>query len=319
MKTAVVLGATGGTGQVIVSELLLRGVRVVAFGRSEKKLKTLMEEHNFNQRLSYKLGDVFDYQTIVDAAEGAEVIFKCIGVAYEEMEDKLILLGKSVMKAANILGAKIAIVDGIYVYGHQVAEGNESHPKQPHTKKGRLRVEYEKLIFSNKWRDAKALIFRLPDYYGATSQNSYLQPTLEGMAANKVSIFVGNLKTPREYVYLPDAAKMMVNIAEKDDAYGENWNIPGAGVISGKEIIQIAREVTGNRKMVVPLTKNTVRFIGLFNPFMREVVEIMYLTKEGFVLSKEKYEQRIGPIPATPFKKGLAETLQVLMHSKNEV
>jgi nucleoside-diphosphate-sugar epimerase len=118
---------------------------------------------------------------------------------------------------------------------------------------------------------------------------------------------------------LPDAAKMMVNIAEKDDAYGENWNIPGVGLISGNEIIQIAREVTGNRKMVVPLTKNTIRFIGLFNPFMREVVEIMYITKEGFVLSKEKYRQRIGPLPTTPFRKGLEETLQFLMHSKNEV
>lgn len=318
MKTAIVLGATGGTGQVIVSELLSRGVRVIAFGRSEKKLKALMEEHNLNQQLSYKLGDVYDYQTIVDAAKDAEVIFKCVGVAYHEMEDKLHLVGESVMKAANILGKKIAIVDGIYVYGHQVAKGDENHPKQPHTKKGKLRVEYENLVFSNKWENAKALIVRLPDYYGATSQNSYLQPTLEGMASQKMSMFFGNLKTPREYVYLPDAAKMIVNIAENDDAYGENWNIPGAGVISGKEIIQIAREVTGNRKMVVPLTKNTVRLMGLLDKkFMREVVEIMYLTEEGFVLSGEKYEQRIGPIPATPFRKGLEETLQLLMHRKN--
>lgn len=28
----------------------------------------------------------------------------------------------------------------------------------------------------------------LPDYYGATSQNSYLQPTFEGMAAHRTSI-----------------------------------------------------------------------------------------------------------------------------------
>lgn len=317
MKTAIVLGATGGTGQVIVSELLTRGVKVIAFGRTENKLKALMKQHNFNQRLSYNLGDIFDYQTIVDAAKDADVIFQCANVKYQEMEEQLLLLGESVMKAANILGKKIVIVDGIYVYGHQVAKGDENHPKQPHTKKGKLRVELERLIFSNKWQNAKALIVRLPDYYGATAQNSYLQPTLEGMAANKISIFIGNLKTPREYVYLPDAAKMIVNIAEKDDAYGENWNIPGAGLISGKEIIQIAREVTGNRKRVLPLNKNTIRFIGLFDPFMREVVEIMYLTKEGFVLSGEKYERRIGPIPATPFRKGLEETLRFLMREEN--
>ncbi|QKG84414.1 SDR family NAD(P)-dependent oxidoreductase [Kroppenstedtia pulmonis] len=317
MKTAIVLGATGGTGQVMVAELLNRGVKVIAFGRNENKLKALMEQHNFNQRLSYKRGDVFDYQTIVDAAKDVEVIFQCSNVKYQEMADRLLLLGENVMTAANILGKKIVIVDGIYVYGHQVMKGDENHPKQPHTKKGKLRVEFEGLIFSNKWKNAKALIVRLPDYYGPTSQNSYLQPTLEGMAAHKTSIFIGNLKTPREYVYLPDAAKMIANIAEKEDAYGENWNIPGAGLISGEKIIQIAREVTGNRKRVIPLNKNAIRFIGLFNPLMREVVEIMYLTEEGFVLSGEKYAKRIGLIPATPFRKGLEETLQLLMRNKD--
>ncbi|ASK64484.1 epimerase [Virgibacillus phasianinus] len=317
MKIAIVLGATGGTGQVIVSELLERQIEVIAFGRSESKLKTLMEDHDFDQRLSYKLGDIFDYQTIVNAAKDVDVIFQCANVKYQEMEGKLHLLGESVMKAADILKKKIVIIDGIYVYGHQVAKGDENHPQQPHTKKGKLRVEFEKLIFSNKWENAKALIVRLPDYYGATSQNSYLQPTLEGMAAHKNSIFIGNMNTPREYVYLPDAAKMIVNIAEKDNAYGENWNIPGTRLISGKEIIQIARKVTGNRKMVIPLNKSAIRLIGLFDPFIREVVEIMYLTKEGFVLSGEKYEKRIGPVPATPFEKGLEETLRLLMHNKN--
>ncbi|MBM7542286.1 SDR family oxidoreductase [Amphibacillus cookii] len=313
MQTAIVLGATGGTGQVIVSELLGRGIEVIAFGRSQSKLNALMVEHDHNPKLTYKLGDIFDYQTIINAAEDVEVIFQCANVKYQEMKDKLLLLGESVMKVADTLGKKIVIVDGIYVYGHQVAKGDESHPHQPHTKKGKIRVEFEQLIFSPKWKRARALIVRLPDYYGPTSQNSYLQPTLEGMAANKISIFIGNLKTPREYVYLPDAARMIINIAMEDDSYGENWNIPGTELISGKEIIQIARQVTGSRKLIIPLTKNAIRFIGLFDVFMREIVEIMYLTKEGFILSGEKYENRIGPIPKTPFKKGLEETLTRLM------
>lgn len=317
MKKAIVLGATGGAGKAMVSELLDRGIKVIAFGRNEDKLKGLVEEHHFNQCLSYKLGDIFDYQTIVDASKGAEVMFQCANVKYQEMEEQLQPLGESVMKAADTLGIKIVVVDGVYVYGHQIAKGDENHPKRPHTKKGKIRIEFENLIFSDKWKHAEALIVRLPDYYGPTAQTSYLQFTLEGMANRKVSVFLGNLKTPREYVYLPDAAKMIVNIAEKDDAYGENWNIPGGGLISGKQIIQIARDVTENRKMVIPLKKKAIRLIGLFDPLMREVVEMMYLTKEGFVLSGEKYEKRIGPVPKTPFKKGLEENLRYLMdHNK---
>lgn len=80
-----------------------------------------------------------------------------------------------------------------------------------------------------------------------------------------------------------------------------------------EEIIQIARQVTGQKKMVLPLTKNIIQLLGLFNPFMKEVVEIMYLTKEGFILNGEKYEKRIGPIPKTPYKEGMEETLRILM------
>ncbi|WP_404456602.1 SDR family oxidoreductase [Oceanobacillus kapialis] len=317
MKKAVVLGATGGTGQVTVSELLDRDVDVIAFGRSKEKLHALMQEHDHHPRLTYQLGDIFDYTTIIEAAKDVDVIFQCANVKYQEMESKLLLLGESVMKAADALGKKIVVVDGIYVYGHQVAKGDENHPYNPHTKKGKIRVDFEKLIFSTRWQNAKALIVRLPDYYGPTSQNSYLQPTLEGMAANKATVFIGNLKTPREYVYLPDAAQMIVNIAEESDSYGENWNIPGAGLISGKDIIRIARHVTGSNKIVIPLSKNTIRFIGLFDDFMREIVEIMYLTKEGFVLSGEKYEKRIGALPKTPFKEGLEITLKSLMFKEN--
>ncbi|KOR80231.1 hypothetical protein AM232_18480 [Bacillus sp. FJAT-21352] len=65
--------------------------------------------------------------------------------------------------------------------------------------------------------------------------------------------------------------------------------------------------------LVFPLTKNIIQILGLFNPFMKEVVEIMYLTKERFILDGEKYEKRIGPIPKTPYKEGMEETMRTLM------
>ncbi len=135
MEKAIVFSATGGTGRVIVSELLSRNIPVIAFGRSENKLKNLIKEHHSTPLLTYQLGDVFDAQTISEAAKDADVIFQCANVQYHEMADKLLLLGESVMKAANISGKKIVIVDGIYVYGRQIAKGDENHPKLPHTKK----------------------------------------------------------------------------------------------------------------------------------------------------------------------------------------
>jgi len=52
-----------------------------------------------------------------------------------------------------------------------------------------------------------------------------------------------------------------------------------------------------------------ISLIGRFNPFMREIIEMMYITKEGFILNGDKYQNRIGPIVRTDFDKALKETL----------
>ncbi|UUZ87222.1 hypothetical protein LJK88_50340 [Paenibacillus sp. P26] len=154
---------------------------------------------------------------------------------------------------------------------------------------------------------------RLPDYYGPSAQASYLNVTMEAIAAGKPTAFVGNMTVPREYVYLPDAARMIVEIAARPESYGQNWHIPGPGVISGRDIVRIAQRASGKRKAVVPLGRISLSLIGLFNPVMREVVEMLYLTEEPFVLSGEKYEREIGPISWTPHEQAIAETIRDLM------
>lgn len=84
------------------------------------------------------------------------------------------------------------------------------------------------------------------------------------------------------------------------------------------QIIEIAREVTGYRKMVIPLKRKAIRIMGLFDVFMNEIIEMMYLTEKGFILSGEEYRRRIGPITKTPFKTGLEETLHILTYQKDE-
>lgn len=75
------------------------------------------------------------------AARGANVIFHSANVPYNEMESKLLPLGEAVMEAAERMGAKVVIVDGIYPYRRRTVEkASEEHPKRPHTRKGKVRL-----------------------------------------------------------------------------------------------------------------------------------------------------------------------------------
>lgn len=310
---AVVLGGTGGSGEALVTELLARGIETIAVGRNEAKLGALARTSNRPGLLSTAVADAFRTDALIPMFETADIVFHAANVPYHRMAEKLLPLGESVMRAAEATGTKVVFVDGNYVYGRNPGHRiDETFPHNAHTKKGRLKADLAQLIFSNRWRRAEPLIVRLPDYYGPTSKLAYLNPTLEGLAQGKPTIFFGNRKVQREYVFLPDAANMIVEIALRDDSYRETWNIPGCGTISGDEIIELAREITGKRSFVIPITRFTVRLIGIFDRFFREIVEIYYLMEDPVILSGEKYASRIGPIVATPYKEGIGVTLQAL-------
>ncbi len=314
---ALVLGATGGSGQAIALELIARGVPTILFGRNREKLESLWKSWGQPEGVEIAEGNVFEPESLVPYFQKADLVFQTANVSYEEMEEKLLPLGESVMSAAEQTGKRVVFVDGIYVYGRNPGfPVEETYPFLAHTKKGKIKIAFANLVFSDQWKNAKPLIARLPDYYGPTSQLAYLNPTFDGLVNGKPTIFFGSLKPKREYVYLPDAAKMIVEISLKEESFGQNWNVPGAGTISGKEILNIARSVLGKTPIVLPIRKKILKFLGLFVPFFKEVVEIMYLMEDPLVLSGRKYSEQIGPIPKTSFEKGISDTLEYLLQNR---
>ncbi|MDH5163994.1 NAD-dependent epimerase/dehydratase family protein [Heyndrickxia oleronia] len=313
MKKVIVLGATGGTGTAIVEELLNRGITTIAFGRSLTKLNQLKQKLGNSELLTLHVGNAFDDRSIYEASKDADVIFQCVAVPYEEMEKSQLTLGKAVMTAADKLGKKIVFVDGIYPYGRATKKFvDEEHTKNPHTKKGKIKLELEKLILSDQFKKAMPLIARLPDYYGPSSNlNSYLGMTLLNISKGKLSSYIGSLNITREYIYLPDAAKMIVELAGNSRAYRQNWNIPG-NIITGRMFVHLAKVASGTNKSVIPLNKTIIRMIGWFSPVMREMVEMSYLTETPVYLDGNKYNQQIGPIIQTPFEIGIPRTIQAL-------
>jgi len=321
MKKALVLGATGGTGKVIAQELANRGVEVVLFGRAAEKLKALQAELGGSQRARLYTGDVFNAAHVAEAAESTDVIFHAASIPYNEMEEKLLPMARAVLAGAERAGAKIVAVDGIYPYGRRTSAEpiREDFPKNPHTRKGRTKLEFEHLLFDPRYVDTPKLIVRLPDYYGPSmNQASYLGQTFEDIAAGKPTIFIGSKKVPREFVYLPDAAEMIVKLAFKDEAYGQNWHIPSAGPIAGNRLVELAQKSAGSSKPVIPLGRASLSLLGMFVPVMKEIVEMLYLTEEPLLLSGAKIEALIGPIPATPYEQGVARTITAMQLRANE-
>lgn len=310
MKKAVVLGATGGMGSWLVHELTDRGIETVAFSRNPEKLKAMFRG---NHRVSIVAGNAYEQNDLLSAVRGADVIFHSVSVPYPDWVQGHPKLMKNVLQAARQFGSKVVIVDNIYAYGRgNGAKITEDYPKNPHTKKGKIRLEIEQMAQDAHSEGVETLFAHFPDFYGENAGSTYLHVTLKAITENKSGLFIGKLDVPREYIYTPDGANALVTLAMKDSAYNQHWNIPGSGVITGGEIIEIAKEMTGYKKRIRSIGSRTLGLVGPFSRFMKEVKEMMYLTEEPVVLNGGKYERAIGPVPKTPYEEGIKQTISSL-------
>jgi nucleoside-diphosphate-sugar epimerase len=307
MQKALVLGASGGMGYSIVKELSSRGIKVIAFARTREKLEKLFGD---DANITIYTGDIFRLEDLDGAANGVDIIFQSCNIPYLEWKEKLTIMMSNILQIAEKHSTKVAIVDNIYAYGRSaVKKVSETTVKNPHTKKGNIRLHVENLVKESK---VPALIAHFPDFYGPNAENTILNYTLLNVVKDKKSSYVGNQSIAREFIYTPDGAKAIVSLSLLEQAYGQDWNIPGYGVISGAEMVKTIREITGYKKGVATVSKNMIRFIGLFNRQMREVLEMFYLNEEPVVLNGEKYEQLIGPVPRTSYREGLRQTIEYM-------
>ncbi|MBO1582026.1 SDR family NAD(P)-dependent oxidoreductase [Bacillus sp. XF8] len=307
MKKALVLGASGAMGYAITKELCARGIDVVAFARNKTRLERLFQGE---EKVQIIAGDVFQRLDVMEATKGVDVIFHAVNIPYTDWEAKQSNLLKNVLETTKYYGIKLAMVDNIYAYGRQGREKiTEEAEKNPHTKKGNIRLQLEIMA---KQYGVPVLIAHFPDFYGPNAESTLIHHTLQSVLENKISSFVGDKKLAREYIFTPDGAKAIVELALRNDAYGQNWNIPGCGVITGEEMIQYIRELTGYKKSVMTVKKRMIGMLGLFDKQMKEFVEMLYLTEEPVVLSGEKYERYIGEVPRTAYIDGLRETIEYM-------
>lgn len=87
MKTIVVFGGAGGIGLWAVKHALKRGYKVVAYARTIDKIKIT---HN---NLKLVCGRIDDFETMVDALEGADAVIWCVGIPLKGGDDNAALKG----------------------------------------------------------------------------------------------------------------------------------------------------------------------------------------------------------------------------------
>jgi nucleoside-diphosphate-sugar epimerase len=296
-------GAAGAAGQSIAAALSAAGRDYRVVGRSRKPLE---QAFGHDPRAEIVTWNPDDPASIRAAAAGLQTVIYLVGVPYDQFAKHPPLMERTLagVKAAGV--ERFILIGTVYPYGR--ARGNPVGEDHPRTFKGQMRLAQEKLVLAAHGQNGlSTLVLRLPDFYGPGVERSLLNGVFDGAATGKRAQMIGPLDVAHEFIYLPDLGPVVETLTRTPEAYGRWWHLGGAGTITQREVARQAYALAGREPKLMVAGKTMLRLVGLFNPLMRELVEMNYLMTEPLVLDDSALTKLIGPIAKTPYEEGIRQ------------
>ena len=305
-KTAL-FGAAGAIGKSIVEALRAQGKPYRVDGRNRQALEKTFGSDPLAEIVTWNPDDPASVRL---ASRDVETLIYLVGVPYDHFELHPVLMQKTLDGAIAEGVQKVVLVGTVYPYGRpQTSTVAESHPRDPHTFKGKMRkAQEEVLLKAHTEGKIQGTILRLPDFYGPGVEASLLHLVFQAAAKGGTADMIGPIDTPHEFIYVPDAGPVVLALAEKPEAYGRWWNFAGAGTTTQREIADQAFAIAGRKPKLRVIGKTMLRVVGLFKPVMRELVEMHYLQTTPVLMDDSALHQLLGEVHKTSYADGIRAT-----------
>jgi nucleoside-diphosphate-sugar epimerase len=299
-----VVFGSGPIGLATAGELVARDLPVRVVNRSGRA--------DVPTGVEVVAADATDHDAATTAAAGAAVVYQCLNPEYHRWAEDFPPLQSGVVAACRAHGARLVSFENVYMYGDTGGTPlTEDTPTRPHTRKGQVRLAMaEELRALHDAGELDVVTARSSDYFGpgALEQSPLGELVIGKALAGKSAQVVGDPTQPHSYTYIPDAGRTMAVLGTRDDVGGEVFHVPNAPARSTREIVAMVGDQLGTTVKVQRAPKLLLRAMGVFNPAVREVVEMLYEFEQPFVVDSSKAEQRLGLEP-TPLDEALAATI----------
>jgi nucleoside-diphosphate-sugar epimerase len=296
---ATILGAGGPIGNDLAKILIAKNVRVRLVSRNPKPL----------DGAEICAADLADREQTVAAVGGSDVVFLLAGLAYElavwqELWPRIMA---NTIEACKRAQAKLIFFDNVYMYGNVQGPMTEHTPDAPCSKKGIVRAAIATTLMAEvKAGNVSALIARAADFYGPNTKNGVPNVLVfENFAKGATASCLVNDKVPHSLTFIPDAARGVAMLAERDSAFNQVWHLPtSANPPTGREFIEMAAAAFGVKPRYRVLSKPLLWVAGWFDPRIRESYEMLYQSQFPYVFDSTKFATEFG-FAGTPYADGI--------------
>lgn len=304
MRTVLVLGAMGGVGRAVAKSFVSHGWRVLGLVRPGRT--------GLPDGVIPVTAPLDDPAAVAAAAGSVAVVFNGLNLPYPEWSKSLLMLFTQAADLAEVLSARHIYPGSVYNFGARMpAELLPSTPFAPTTKKGRIRVAIEAMLKSRAEAGRlKTIVVRAGDFFGAEAKNSWMHALVAKDMRKGIMTSPGHFDTVHAWACLPDLADVIVRLAEAEARLAdyEVFHLESHN-ITMRQLAKAGEAVAGGKVRLRRMPRLVFHLIGLFSPFMRETIEMLYLWDVPHALKDGRLEKIIGPLPRTPLAEALRHSL----------
>ena len=299
-----ILGSSGIIGKEVAKALrksFTRDIRLVS--RDPKKV---------NPTDQLFKADLMDRDQVMEAVEGSEIVYLLVGIEYSAKiwAAQWPVIMQNVIDACKEHKAKLVFFDNVYSYGKVEGWMTEETPYNPCSKKGTIRLKIVNMLMDEvKKGSLQALIARAADFYGPDTPLSFVNAMVFlNYAKSKKPQWMGNVNKNHSFTYTPDAGEATAILGNTPSAFNQVWHVPtDRNVLTGKEFMELTAKAFKIKPGYMVLKKWMVQMAGLFNPIIKESVEMAYQNEFDYKFDSSKFEKAFGYKP-TPYEDGIKAT-----------
>jgi len=301
-EISVVLGAAGGIGRAVVTELAGRGLRVRAVSRDGRA--------RVPDRVEACAADLTTPGGAARACADAAIVYHCAQPRYTRWAEEFPALNAVIVTATTSVGAKLVVADNLYMYGPISGPISETCPQEPASKKGRVRKGLAASLLAVSEADGlRVTIGRASDYFGPAGAGSIVGKMVADALAGKGVRWPANADLPHTVSYLPDVARALAVLGERDEANRKAWVLPAASPITAGGFVALIQQEIGRPVKLSVTSKLSMRAAGLFIPEAREIPDIWYQFAAPFEVNASAFDAAFGPLQITPLAQAVHNTV----------
>ena len=298
-----VVGATGPTGRALAGELHARGHAVRVISRRGGALHACFPQAAIEKAPA----DALDFASLSQALKGCGVVVDCIGLPGDRMAEHA-ETARNIARFVAEAGARCLQVSSYWAYMPiRELPVSERHPREGGPPWARQRREAEDIL-----RSAGAAIVHLPDFFGPHVHTSTVQLAIQAAVKGGPMDWIGPAHVERDCIYVPDAMKVVAQLLVKEEAYGEDWLLPGSGPVSANGLAKILSGLLHREVRVRAAPPWLLRLLSLFKTDLRGFMQMVPEYVKPLSFDGSKLERLLGPAARTPYEEALRATIAAI-------